>query len=52
MDKCSRCLMRRPVISENGMHYNCTLSEKKWLECVHGIKDHSVVLKKPPKEEA
>ena len=41
MDKCSRCLLSRPVISENGMHYNCSLSDKAWFECAHGIKDHS-----------
>ena len=44
-EKCSRCLKRVPVVSENGIHYNCSLSNKKWNECVHGIKDHSLILK-------
>lgn len=44
MNKCERCLNRVPVISENGMHYNCSLSEKASLKCLINQKDHSVII--------
>lgn len=37
--KCNRCLNGIAVISENGLHYNCSLSEKKALYCLTGQKD-------------
>lgn len=51
-EKCSRCLNRVPVMSENGLHYNCSLSYKKWSECAFGIKNYSLILKVKSKEEA
>lgn len=46
MSRCEYCLHRIPVMSENGLHYNCALSEKEALECLIKEKDHSVVLHK------
>jgi hypothetical protein len=46
MSKCEKCLNRVPVMSENGLHYNCGLSEKAALECLTKEKDHSVILHK------
>ena len=37
--KCNTCFNGIPVISENGMHYNCALSEKKALYCLTGQED-------------
>ena len=50
MSKCEKCLNRVPVMSENGLHYNCGLSEKEALECLISEKDHSVILHKENKE--
>ena len=44
MGRCEKCLNHIPVISENGMHYNCGLSEREALECLTKAKDHSAVL--------
>lgn len=44
IEKCNHCLKSRPIISENGFHYGCGLSNKKALECMIGKKDHSVIL--------
>ena len=38
-NKCEECLNSKPVISENGFHKNCTLSYKKAMDCLLGIKD-------------
>lgn len=32
--KCDSCLNRRPVVSENGLHYCCSLSGTKPLYCM------------------
>ena len=32
--KCETCLNSRPIISENGIHYNCTFSEKRAIKCI------------------
>ena len=50
--KCSTCLHRVPVISENGIHYNCALSEKEALECLVKQKDSYVAspIKKDPED--
>lgn len=40
--KCNTCLNSTAVISENGLHYNCSLSEKKALYCLTGQKDSYV----------
>ena len=42
--KCDTCLNRYAVISENGLHYNCSLSEKTAINCLVGKKDNYVKL--------
>ena len=39
--KCDSCLNSRPIVSENGIHYGCMLSNKKATECIFG-KSHFV----------
>ena len=39
MRKCDTCLNSRPIISENGIHYVCTLSESKLFNCLIGRTD-------------
>lgn len=36
---CSTCVHRRPIISENGMHYVCGLSWQAARNCITGTKD-------------
>ena len=43
--KCDNCLNARRIISENGLHSICCLSEKVAIDCIMGKKDHRV----PPK---
>ncbi len=43
MKKCEECLNRVPVISENGLHYNCGLNEDHAMECISGVKDHNII---------
>ena len=31
---CKYCIYSRPVISENGIHYACCLSNKMQIECM------------------
>jgi hypothetical protein len=40
--KCDNCLNARRIISENGLHSICCLSEKVAMECIMGKKDHRV----------
>lgn len=40
--KCDNCLHSRRIISENGMHSVCCLSEKEAMECKTKNKDHSI----------
>lgn len=37
--KCDSCLNSRIVVSENGMHSTCCLSDKKAVECLMNKKD-------------
>ena len=39
MQKCESCMNSRAIISENGLHYTCTLSPKKAVLCIMGNKD-------------
>lgn len=32
--KCDTCINARPIVSENGLHYTCTLSGRKPLLCM------------------
>lgn len=36
MKKCELCLNSRPIVSENGIHSNCSLSPKGALNCMFG----------------
>ena len=38
--RCQVCLNSRAIVSENGIHWVCCLSEKKTLDCLMGVKDH------------
>lgn len=40
LTKCDSCLNSRIVISENGVHSVCCLSEKKEVECITKEKNH------------
>lgn len=35
---CSTCVHRRPIISENGLHYVCALSRIAATNCIKGNK--------------
>lgn len=35
---CEKCWHGRPIVSENGIHYECMLSCKKAVKCLLGIK--------------
>lgn len=37
--KCDNCLNARRIISENGLHSICCLSEKVAMDCIMGKKD-------------
>lgn len=45
MQKCEKCLKSRPVISENGYHAVCCLSQKKAIDCIMGKKSSFVSVK-------
>lgn len=40
MSKCDLCINSRAIISENGCHYICCLSEKKAMECILNVKEY------------
>lgn len=40
LTKCDSCLNSRIVVSENGLHSVCCLSEKKAVECLTKEKNH------------
>ena len=42
MSKCETCLDGRAIISESGIHYICTLTDKEVLECLTREKDHYI----------
>lgn len=42
--KCDQCLNHRPIISENGLHFGCSLPDKQAVLCFAGITDKSVIL--------
>lgn len=33
-NKCDTCLNSRPIISENGIKYNCCFSSKRAIKCI------------------
>jgi len=42
--KCDNCLNARRVISENGLHSLCCLSEKVAMDCLVGKKDQRIII--------
>jgi len=45
MGKCDKCLNSRPIMSENGLHRVCGLSdEKAAMNCLMGKKSERVVI--------
>ena len=45
MNKCEGCLRSRPIVSENGIHNACCLSQKAALNCMLGKKDRKIFLR-------
>lgn len=45
MQKCEKCLNSRLIVSENGYHAVCCLSQKKAMDCITGKKNHFVSVK-------
>lgn len=45
MEKCDKCLHSRVIVSENGYHSVCCLSQKAAMNCMMGKKNHCVTLK-------
>ena len=42
--KCDNCLNARKIISENGLHSVCCLSEKVAVDCLVGKKDQRIIV--------
>lgn len=42
--KCDNCLNSRRIISENGLHSVCCLSEDVAVKCIIGKKDHKIIV--------
>lgn len=49
---CDICFNSRPVLSENGIHYVCCLSDKKAMDCFMGRKSCFVLCPMFEKERA
>lgn len=50
MNKCEKCLHYcRLIVSENGWHYVCSLSQRKALNCMMNKKSHFVAKEKDEK---
>lgn len=45
MQKCEKCLHSRMIVSENGYHAVCCLSQKKAMDCIIGKKSSFVSVK-------
>ena len=45
MNSCEKCLNSRPIVSENGYHAVCCLSQKKAIDCMTGKKNHFITNK-------
>ena len=46
MKECEKCLNSRMIISENGYHPICCLSQKKAIDCMMGKKSQFATLEK------
>ena len=42
--KCDNCLNARRIISENGLHSVCCLSDKVAVDCLVGKKDQRIIV--------
>ena len=42
--KCETCLNSRGIISENGWHYICCLSNQKAIDCIANKKDYYITI--------
>ena len=51
MKKCEECLHSRIIVSENGYHAACCLSQKKAIDCMIGKKSQFVTTKKDKDKE-
>ena len=38
--KCDYCSNSRPIVSENGTHYSCSLTSQQLKKCLTGEKDY------------
>lgn len=43
-EDCMYCMNSRPIVSENGIHYSCVLSNKKSMLCRFREKDYFIRL--------
>lgn len=50
MKDCEKCLNSRLIVSENGYHSVCCLSQKKATDCMTGKKSWFVTLEKDADE--
>lgn len=50
MKECEKCLHSRPIVSENGIHSVCCLSQKSAINCMMGKKNHFAALGKNANE--
>ena len=46
MKDCEKCIRSRLIISENGYHSVCCLSQQKAIDCMTGKKSQFVTLEK------
>ena len=42
--KCDNCLNARRIISENGLHFVCCLSDRIAVDCLVGKKDQRIIV--------
>lgn len=50
-DKCDKCLYSRIVVSENGLHSVCCLSQKKAVDCLFGKKNYFIYKYRKEKDD-
>ena len=46
LKKCETCLKSRPIVSENGIHKVCSLSQRAAMNCIMGKKNNYATLSK------
>ena len=50
--KCDNCLNARRIISENGLHSVCCLSDKVAVDCLVGKKDQRIIAPRSNEDKA